>query len=514
VKGRLVLKNFRITDESGDLTGSLVVEDGVIREIIPGGEAGLAGVSSGKEAGRRCLAAERVIDGRYFIPGEDRYIPGRYRVLMPAFVDLHAHFRDPGFFDTPPSEGPFPAETLESACLAAAAGGFGTVVCMANTRPPLDTLEKAQALKTRSDALGIIDLYPVISLTKNMEGKELSGISDVSPHAGHEARIPLMLSEDGKDLSDEALFLSAMGEARRIGVPVSCHCDFGGGEAAACKERGEPRRVWSRLEENSAVRRAIELGKRAGCHIHIAHVSTKEAVETIRQAKAELRQKAGRDAARNGGAGGGGESGGGFRLTCEAMPHNIALTEERARELGEESFGRVNPPLRAETDRQAIIAAILDGTIDLIATDHAPHAMADKAGGAPGFSGLETAFAVCYTELAGGVPGDAAGVPAGRIGLSRLSALMSANPARILRLAGEGSGTADSDIVDTGGAPAGRGRIAPGLRADLVILDPDAAWKVDPAAFKTRGKNSAFAGRTLRGKVLVTLHGGRVVYEA
>ncbi|MDR1318589.1 MAG: amidohydrolase family protein, partial [Treponema sp.] len=296
MKGRFVLKNFRITDETASLIGSLVVEDGAIREIIPSCEAGLDEALSEKEVERRCLGAERVIDGRCFVPGEDRYIPGAYRVLIPAFVDLHAHFRDPVFFGaetSPPSKTPFPAEMLESASLAATAGGFGTVVCMANTMPPVDTPGKAQALKERSDALGLIDLYPVISLTGGMEGKELSGIVDVPPRTGDKARIPLMLSEDGKDPASGDLFLAAMREARRIGVPVSCHCDFGGEEAEAAKERGESRSVLSRIEENNGVRRAIELGKRAGCHIHIAHVSTKEAVEMIRRAKGELRKKAG-----------------------------------------------------------------------------------------------------------------------------------------------------------------------------------------------------------------------------
>jgi dihydroorotase len=199
----------------------------------------------------------------------------------------------------------------------------------------------------------------------------------------------------------------------------------------------------------------------------------------IRRAKGELRKKAG------------GEEGV-FRISCEAMPHHIALTEGRARELGEESFGRVNPPLRAEADRRAILEALLDGTIDAIATDHAPHSMEDKAGGAPGFSGLETAFAVCYTELVGNGAG-------GRMDLGRLSSLMSAGPARLLGLAG---------------GCAGRGLIAPGLRADLVIIDPEAVRKVDPASFKSRGKNTPFAGRELFGRVLMTIQSGRVVFEA
>jgi dihydroorotase len=221
--------------------------------------------------------------------------------------------------------------------------------------------------------------------------------------------------------------------------------------------------VWSRIEENNATWRVIELGKQAGCHIHIAHVSTKEAAAMVREAKAD------------------------FNLSAEATPHHIACTEDDARRMGEESQGRVNPGLRSEEDRQAIISAICDGVIDAIATDHAPHLRAGKEGGAPGFTGLETAFAVCYTKLVSG----------GKIGLSRISALMSANPARILGLA-DGS--------------EGRGRIEAGLRGDLVIVDTEAAWKVNPPDFKSRGKNSPFAGRTLQGKILMTIQQGRIVY--
>jgi dihydroorotase len=339
---------------------------------------------------------------------------------------------------------------------------------MANTRPVTDTPEMAAAIKVRTDALGLADVYPVLSLTRGMEGKELSAFTRLS---GASPYRPLMLSEDGKDLASDGLFLSAMEEARRLGIPVSCHCDFGGSEAEAAKKAGQDRRVWSRIEENNATRRAVELGRRAGCHVHIAHVSTKEAVETIRRAREELAAA--------------GQPG---RLTCEAMPHNIALTEETARRLGDESWGRVNPPLRTEEDRQALIRGILDGTIDAIATDHAPHTQAAKARGTPGFSGLETAFAAAYTCLVRG----------GFLDLRRLSSLMSANPARLLGLGGAGN--------------LGRGRIAGGFRADLVIIDSEAAWKVEPERFKTRGKNSPFAGTELWGKILMTFLRGRPVY--
>jgi dihydroorotase len=375
-------------------------------------------------------------------------------------------------------------ETIESASMAAAAGGFGTVFCMANTYPVTDSLKRAESIKLRADALGLIDLHPALSLTRGMEGMELSEV--LVNQAENGLKLPLLLSEDGKDLADEELFFKAMKEARRLGIPISCHCDFGGSEAEAAKKAGKPRKTWSRIEENFAVQRVIGLGKKADCRIHIAHVSTKEAVEMVRAAKKELpdetepRYNNSRE-----------NKSSGFCLSCEAAPHHFCLGEEDAEKMGDESFGRVNPPLRSPEDREAVKAAIKDGTIDLIATDHAPHTLEDKAKGAPGFSGLETAFAASFTELVRG--GISARNPI--IGTKRLSALMSANPCRL-------AGLKD------------RGRLVPGLRADLVVINSEALRKAEPLNFKTRGKNSPFAGQELYGQILLTFHGGRIVYSA
>jgi dihydroorotase len=481
---RLALQNFRIVDESADFFGSVIIEDGLIKKIIPRTRFPELHKNP-DDKNYPC-----VIDGNNF-PGDP--------VLMPAFIDLHAHFRDSGI-----SGNAFPSETLESGALAAAAGGYGTVICMANTKPVIDSTEKAFNIKQRSDVLGLIDLYPVLSLSKNMEGRELSVVAVKS--GSKESYLPLMLSEDGRDIADDALFLAAMGQAKELGIPVSCHCDFGGPEAEAAKAAGRPRQEWSRIEEINAVRRVLDLGRRSGCHIHIAHISTAEAAELIREAK---------------------KSAAGFRLTCEAAPHHFGADEEDARRMGEESFGRVNPPLRPEADRRAILAALIDGTIDAIATDHAPHSEADKASGAPGFTGLETAFAVSFSNLTllegigrlasgegrriapdetglleaseGTFTSSTAGIfgknaPEIPPGLCFISKLMSANPARIL------------------GLDNGRGRIAEGLAADLVIADIQALWKAEPEQFKSRGKCGPFSGKELRGRILMTFHKGRVVY--
>jgi dihydroorotase len=464
-----VLKNFRIVDKNTDAPGTVIIENGIIKEIISHQDC-----FANHHADPSIDRADVVINGLKspFDGGGPGESPNeRLPVLMPAFVDLHAHFRDPGFPEK---------EVLESASLAAAAGGYGAIVCMANTKPVMDSAEKAAALKCRSDALDLIDLYPVMSLTKNMEGRELSGLAGLPSKNGNAYTGPLMLSEDGRDIARDDIFLQALKEASRIGIPVSCHCDAGGREAEKAKQAGESRSVWSRIEENIATERVIALGKEARCHIHIAHVSTKEAVRIVRNAKAATANPH-------------------HPLTCEATPHHIALSEARAHELGDESYGRVNPPLRGEEDRQALIEAILDGTIDAIATDHAPHTEEDKAKGAPGFSGLETSFAACNTAL----------VKSGRMDMRRLSALMSANPACILGLGGLNGLCGLSGLSGL----SGRGFILPGFRADLVIADIHKKWKVDPAAFKSRGKNPAFTGMELWGKVLMTLRGGRIVFQ-
>jgi len=452
----LLLKNFRIVDETTDARGSVLVEDGIIKEVF---------IEKDNDNSTQSAAN---ITARYAEYNADTVIGGRNLALMPAFVDLHAHFREPGFSEK---------ETLESACLAATAGGYGTVVCMANTAPATDSLLQALSVRERTTALGLVDVYPALSLTQKMEGKALSEITllagkDQNPNPDISTLNPhrniRLLSEDGKDVADDPLFLAAMAEARRTGIPISCHCDLDG--------------------ENNATRRVIELGKIAGCHIHIAHVSTKEAVEMIREAKKTIPGNTG------------------FSLTCEATPHHIALTEKDAAALGAETHGRVSPPLRTEEDRQALIAAIVDGTVDAIATDHAPHTQADKEKSAPGFSGLETAFAVCYSTL----------VLPGYISLSKLSSLMSAAPARILVHRRHGKDTEEEGVHGGHGRDTDeedRGRIAPGLRADFAVADLSARWTVDPAAFKSRGKNSPFAERELCGRIAMTIRGGSVVFQ-
>ncbi|MDR2796813.1 MAG: dihydroorotase [Treponema sp.] len=435
----LLLRDFRLVDETLDMPGSVWIEQGVIQDVFP----------QGATLPETRLPMHRTIHG------------GGTLVLMPALVDLHAHFRDPGYPEK---------ETLESGSLAAVAGGYGTVVCMANTKPVIDTLAKAKTLKKRADALGLVDLYPVLALTQGMEGKVLSDIHLLKGPLSKTEPWIRMLSEDGKDVVSDELLYRALQEAHRLGIPVSCHCDAGGPEAEEAKAAGKPREFWSRIAENHATQRVIERARQAQGHVHIAHVSTKESVDLIRKAKGTQQEKTGPQ---------------GFTLTAEASPHHLCLTHGTAHALGDATWGRVNPPLRTEVDRQALIEAVLDGTIDAIATDHAPHTEADKLQGAPGFTGLETSFALCQMEL----------VLQDRITLSRLSALMSASPARILGLTD-------------------RGRMAPKFRGDLIVVDTEAAWQVNPDLFRSRGKNSPVPGLPCTGRVLITIYQGRVVFES
>jgi dihydroorotase len=311
---------------------------------------------------------------------------------------------------------------------------------MANTNPAIDSVETASSLKRRADALGLINLYPAISLSKGMNGKELS------PYLSNEAAEtpaykPPLISEDGKDIADDDLFAAALRKAAARDTVVSCHCDLGG--------------------EDAAVERAILLGFGTGARLHIAHVSTKVSVELTRKHKKNQ------------------------YLTAEAAPHHIALTERDADKAGANTFGKVAPPLRGEADRLALIEALRDGVIDVIATDHAPHALTDKQNGAPGFSGLETAFAVCNTVL----------IKENHFSPQKLFSLLSAAPARILGLSG-------------------RGFIAKGNHADIVILDTESEITVDSGAFASRGKNTLFTGRKLSGYVILTLREGKIAYHA
>ncbi len=464
-----LIRNVRVVDATGSRNTSILMQEGRIAAL---GDEAIAAAAQRPKAGgavKQRLRPIMVID----LEGSDSL------ALMPAFVEPHAHLRDPGLTHK---------ETLESGLLAAAAGGYGSLVCMGNTKPVLDDIGLVRSLHERAGALGLCELFPVLTLTRGMEGRDTGHLQALSAEEAHAAGVRL-LSEDGKDLEDEGVFAAAFEEAARLGIPVSCHCDAGGEAARREKEAGASRDQWSRTEENTGTERALRLGRAAGARVHIAHVSTKEALEMVRAAKADCRTAA----ADPTGDGPAGPVTAEARLitaesrliTAEATPMHLLLTRERAEALGAESHGRVNPPLREEEDRRALIAGLVDGTIDMICTDHAPHSPQDKEGGAPGFVGLETAFAALKTGL----------VDSGTISLEKLSSLMSLAPARLLGLED-------------------RGLVKEGLRADLVLVDLEADWTVEPAAFMSRGRNTPFSQMPMTAKVMATWQRGALVWMA
>lgn len=388
--------------------------------------------------------------------------------LMPSFIDMHAHFRDPGQTQK---------EDISSGMNAAVAGGFGTCVLMPNTAPVVSSAEMAKKNNCRAEQAGLCQILQSVSITKNFDGKTFSHLESLS------AKTVPLITEDGHEVADSAVMLQAMKLAAKKKLIVSCHCEDPMLAAAARplrtealnllqKNNGVPSAEQKRaalallrqaddllaLAEDVATERNVRLAEEAGCHIHLCHVSTARCIDLVRRAQKR-----------------------GVSVTCEITPHHLSLATNHA-------YNRihlVNPPLRSEADRMALIAALQDGTASAIATDHAPHTSADKAAGAPGFSGLETAFAACYTTLC----------LQNGMSLSRLSELFSANPAKLLKLKN-------------------RGLLANGFEADLVLVDTKKSWIVHGSNFASKGTYTPFEGKKLHGKILATFYKGRLVFEA
>ena len=381
-------------------------------------------------------------------PG-DAILDAGGKVLLPGLVDMHVHLRDPGFTHK---------EDILTGCEAAAAGGVTTVACMPNTKPVTDSaevvryiLDKAAGAKAR--------VCPVAAITRGLAGEELTDM--VSLKAAGAAAV----SDDGKPGPSARLMRAGMERAEGAGLLTISHCEdldlIHGGImhlGSVSRELGVP--GMDRASEDSVTARELALAESAGTRIHIAHVSTAGAAAFIRAAKAR-----------------------GVRATCETAPHYFLLTHELLR--SRDADYRMNPPLREPADLEAMKEAILDGTIDCIVTDHAPHTAAEKTDfeKAPnGVVGLETSFAASYTGL----------VKTGLISLGRLVELMSVNPARILGVPG--------------------GHIRPGDPADLVLMDLGRTWTVEPSMLHSKSKNTVFKGMELTGKAVCTLCGGKIVY--
>ncbi len=384
-------------------------------------------------------------------PAGATIIQAKGQLVLPGFVDLHVHFREPGFEYK---------ETIQSGTAAAVAGGFTTVCAMPNTNPVNDNQAVTEFMLERARAAGNAHLYPIGAITKKSEGKELAEIGDLR-RSGCVA-----ISDDGKPVMNSLVMRRAMEYARAFDVPVVDHCEDlhlseGGcmNEGLVSTELGLP--GIPSAAEDVMVARNVSLAELTGARLHLAHISTAGSVRMVREAKAR-----------------------GLKVTAEACPHHFTLTEELTR--GYNTHAKMNPPLRTLQDVQAIKEGLRDGTIDVIATDHAPHATQEKQ--------LE------FTEA-----------PFGIVGLETALSLT-------LALVDEGVLTLESAVEKLSTAPAkafslNAGTLAVGAPADVAIVDPNRQWQVDPSRFRSKSRNTPFAGWKVKGQVTTTIVSGRVVFE-
>ncbi len=381
-------------------------------------------------------------------------LDARGLIVCPGFIDFHCHLRQPGFEEK---------ETIASGTQAAARGGFTTVCAMPNTTPPQDTPSVIDYVKSIAASEGVIRVLPIGCVSQGRQGQEPVDFTALAS-AGVVA-----FSDDGEPVSNSRLMTQALEFSRLLGLPIIDHC-----EDKSLTEGGQINEgvVSARLglagipavAEESMVNRDLTLAEHSGGRLHIAHVSTAGSVELIRRAKER-----------------------GVRVTAEVTPHHLTLTEEMV--AGYNTGAKVNPPLRTRQDIEALIKGLNDNVIDIIATDHAPHTRADKEvefkQAAFGISGLETAL--------GSMMGL---VHNGELALPVLIASLTSEVAKII------------------GDKHGRlGTLAAGAPADVTVFDPDKEWVVDPNTFASKGKNTPLAGTTLKGKVMATIYGGKVVYK-
>lgn len=373
-------------------------------------------------------------------------------VLAPGLIDLHVHLREPGYEYK---------EDVQSGTAAAVAGGFSAVCCMPNTDPPLDEPSVIRGLLKRAEQMGLARVYPIAAITKGLQAEGLSEMAALK-EAGAVA-----VTDDAYPLQSAEVLRRGMEYAAQLNLTVMTHCEDKSLTKDACMNEGLTATVMGLrgmppVAEEIQVARNCLMSLYTGCRLHILHVSTAGAVRIIRWAKER-----------------------GAPVTAETCPHYFALTDEAC--MGYNTNAKMNPPLRTQEDCDAIIEALLDGTIDAIATDHAPHATHEKAQEfalAPfGIVGLETAFAVSHTEL----------VSTGRMSLSQLVDKMSCQPAKALALPG--------------------GTLKPGSPADIALFDLSRIWTVRASEFRSKSRNTPFEGWELQGKPVLTMVGGKVVYR-
>jgi dihydroorotase len=380
-------------------------------------------------------------------------IDAKGKLVLPGLIDIHVHFREPGDEHK---------ETIESGMMAAAKGGFTTVMCMPNTTPVIDNRSIAELVINESKSVGSINVIPIGAITRGLNGQDLTDMFELK-EAGCGA-----LSDDGRCVSNSHLMRLAMEYAKMVGILLIQHCEDHllssgsvmneGVTSTLLGVKGDPG-----LSESVIVARDIELAGYLDSRIHFAHMSLKRSVELIRAAKAQ-----------------------GIKVTAEAAPHHFTLTEEELKSFS--TNAKVNPPLRTKEDVEAVKAALKDGTIDCIATDHAPHATEDKEKDldhAPcGMTGLETAVGLAVSEL----------IESKVLSWPQMAQKMSAAPAEIMGLKGKGV-------------------VQEGLDGDLTIIDPDEEWVVSEEDFVSKSNNSPFVGRKLKGRVEATICAGKIVFQ-
>ena len=371
------------------------------------------------------------------------------KYIFPGFTDVHVHLREPGFLRK---------ETIETGSMAAAAGGYTSVCAMPNLDPVPDSAENIKKEEEIIKKTAVVHVYPYGAITVGEKGEKLADLEGMAPYA-------FAFSDDGHGVQNDDMMRKAMTEAKRLGKVIAAHCEVnellnGGyihdgkyaalhGHRGICSES-----EWKQIE------RDIELVKETGCAYHVCHISTKESVELIRQAKKD-----------------------GVNISCETGPHYLVMNDM---DLQEEGRFKMNPPIRDESDRQALIEGLKDGTIDVIATDHAPHTKEEKSKGLEkslmGVVGLETAFPIVYTEL----------VRKGVITLEKAVELLNVNAKKRFGIGAS---------------------IKEGEKADLTVFDLDEEYTVDPEKFHTKGRSTPFEGWKVYGKCLMTMVDGRIVYK-
>ena len=373
-------------------------------------------------------------------------------VVTPGFVDMHVHLREPGREDK---------ETILTGSRAAAAGGFTSIVCMPNTTPVNDNAAITRFILERAAEAGLVNVYPTGAITLGSRGEQLAEIGEMRA-AGIVA-----VTDDGRPVQNSQVMRRAMEYARIFDIPVMDHCEDLFLAAGGCMNEGRAStrlglRGMSRAAEELHVVRDIILSRITGGRVHILHISTRESLDQVRAAKAQ-----------------------GIQVTCEVLPHHFTLTDDDIQDF--DTDFKMMPPLRERPDVEAMLEGLADGSIDCLATDHAPHTRLDKEEpfeeAASGVIGMETAIPICWEHL----------VRSGVVSVPRLVELFSLNPSRILKL--------------------GKGTLAEGVDADVTVIDPDRRQVVDPSRFRSKGRNCPFRGRELHGAPVLTVVGGRVVHR-